>query len=273
VTDASTAGSCTSGGGSAVAFCRDSGAAWVPLGDGGGGGGTVDLATGVTGTLPVGNGGTGATTFTANGVLYGNGTSAIAATGTGTSGQILTSNGSGSAPTFQTQTKSASETRYVLSSGLGPDFSSLGTGYTNPTFGVNTNPTRNEMVMEPTAGTPWGFLVVFRLPSSWLSTGTTSITIGSYSGTTINDRTWSVETSCLGPGDTANGTPSWSAAQTVTFTPSANNWSSTSLTLDSTSLASCSAGELAYFRVTRTDALSGSQRIRAVSLAWQESLN
>lgn len=38
VTDASAAGSCTSGGGSAIAFCRDSGAAWVPLGDGGGGG-------------------------------------------------------------------------------------------------------------------------------------------------------------------------------------------------------------------------------------------
>jgi len=100
VTDASTAGSCTSGGGSAVALCRDSGAAWVPLGDGGSNG-TVDLATGVTGTLPVANGGTGATTLTANGVLYGNGTSAVAATGTGTAGQVLTSNGSGSPPTFQ----------------------------------------------------------------------------------------------------------------------------------------------------------------------------
>jgi hypothetical protein len=39
VTDASTAGSCTSGGGAARAFCRDTGSAWEPLGDGGGGGG------------------------------------------------------------------------------------------------------------------------------------------------------------------------------------------------------------------------------------------
>jgi hypothetical protein len=38
VTDAATAGSCTSGGGSNIALCRDSGAAWVPLGDGGSGG-------------------------------------------------------------------------------------------------------------------------------------------------------------------------------------------------------------------------------------------
>lgn len=37
----------------------------------------VNLASGVTGTLPVANGGTGATTFTANRVLLGNGTSAI----------------------------------------------------------------------------------------------------------------------------------------------------------------------------------------------------
>lgn len=42
VTDASAAGSCTSGGGSNLAFCRDSGAAWVPLGDGGSGGGVAD---------------------------------------------------------------------------------------------------------------------------------------------------------------------------------------------------------------------------------------
>lgn len=37
----------------------------------------VDLSNGVTGTLPVGNGGTGATTFTAGRVLFGNTTSAI----------------------------------------------------------------------------------------------------------------------------------------------------------------------------------------------------
>lgn len=39
----------------------------------------IDLTSGVTGTLPLGSGGTGATTLTANGVLLGNGTSAISA--------------------------------------------------------------------------------------------------------------------------------------------------------------------------------------------------
>ena len=53
----------------------------------------VSLATDVTGTLPVGNGGTGATTLTANNVLLGNGTSAPLFVAPGTSGNVLTSNG------------------------------------------------------------------------------------------------------------------------------------------------------------------------------------
>jgi len=52
-------------------------------------GGTVSsLASAIT----VANGGTGATTFTTNGVLYGNGTSAVQATAAGTNGYFLYSN-------------------------------------------------------------------------------------------------------------------------------------------------------------------------------------
>lgn len=57
--------------------------------------GSIDLTTKVTGTLPVGNGGTGATTFTSNGVLFGGGTGAIQATGAGTQGYFLYTNPSG----------------------------------------------------------------------------------------------------------------------------------------------------------------------------------
>jgi hypothetical protein len=54
------------------------------------------LTANVTGTLPVANGGTGATTFTTNSVVLGNGTSALNANlvAPGTSGNVLTSNGS-----------------------------------------------------------------------------------------------------------------------------------------------------------------------------------
>ena len=60
-------------------------------------GGTISsLASAIT----VGNGGTGVSTLTANGVLFGSGTSAIQATAVGTAGQALLSNGSGNAPSF-----------------------------------------------------------------------------------------------------------------------------------------------------------------------------
>jgi hypothetical protein len=60
-------------------------------------GGTISsLASAIT----VANGGTGAATFTANGVLFGNGTSAFGVTSVGTAGQALLSGGSGVAPSF-----------------------------------------------------------------------------------------------------------------------------------------------------------------------------
>ena len=54
----------------------------------------LPLSTGVTGTLPVANGGTGAATLSANNVLLGNGTSALQAVAPSTSGNVLTSTGS-----------------------------------------------------------------------------------------------------------------------------------------------------------------------------------
>ena len=47
----------------------------------------INLANGVTGTLPTGNGGTGLTTFTANGIVYASSTSALA------TGSVLTFDG------------------------------------------------------------------------------------------------------------------------------------------------------------------------------------
>jgi len=53
----------------------------------------LPLTSGVTGTLPVANGGTGAATLTTNSVLIGNGTGALTSVAPGTTGNLLTSNG------------------------------------------------------------------------------------------------------------------------------------------------------------------------------------
>ena len=55
---------------------------------------SVNLATDVTGTLPVGNGGTGLNNFTVGAVILGNGTSSFSQVSPGTANNVLTSNGS-----------------------------------------------------------------------------------------------------------------------------------------------------------------------------------
>ena len=59
----------------------------------------VDLTADVTGTLPVGKGGTGQTTFTSNGVLYGNAATNVSVTAAGSQYQTLQAGGGGT-PVF-----------------------------------------------------------------------------------------------------------------------------------------------------------------------------
>jgi hypothetical protein len=56
--------------------------------------GQLDATDGLIGVLPVGNGGTGRSTLTANNVLLGNGTTAVQQVAPGSSNNVLTSDGS-----------------------------------------------------------------------------------------------------------------------------------------------------------------------------------
>lgn len=74
----------------------DTGAAWIVISSTVGSdisGNITGNAANVTGTVEVANGGTGATTLTANNVILGNGTSAVQVVAPGASGNVLTSNG------------------------------------------------------------------------------------------------------------------------------------------------------------------------------------
>lgn len=120
---------------------------------GGGGpgvGGTVDLTTDVTGTLPVANGGTGRASHTAYAVVCGGTTSTAAqqsVASVGTAGHVLTSNGAGALPTFQaptgggdasTNTSSSVDSEVALFSGTGGKTlkRATGTGLAKITSGV-----------------------------------------------------------------------------------------------------------------------------------------
>lgn len=94
----------------------------------------VNLASQVTGTLPVSNGGTGATTLT--GVLIGNGTSAVTAV-TGTANQLLRRNAANTAYEFFTPTYLTGNQTITLSGDV------TGSGATSITTTIANNAVTN----------------------------------------------------------------------------------------------------------------------------------
>ena len=78
-----------------------------------------------SGSLGVARGGTGASSLTANGILYGNGTSAVGATSAGVTGEVLVGN-TGSPPTWATLSSSAVTSFSGGTTGLTPSSATQG---------------------------------------------------------------------------------------------------------------------------------------------------
>jgi len=121
------------------------------------------------GTLPIAAGGTAATTFTANGVVYGNGTSALGVTAAGTTGQVLVGN-TGSAPTWGTLSSSAVTTFSAGTTGFTPSIATTGAITLAGTLATTNGGTGL------TSFTSGGAL--YATSSSALTTGTLPITSG-----------------------------------------------------------------------------------------------
>jgi hypothetical protein len=92
------------------------------------------------GTLPVAAGGTNVTSFTANGIVYGNGTSALGVTAAGTTGQVLIGN-TGSAPTWGSLSGSAVTTFQTSLNGLTPSTATSGAVTLAGTLGATSGGT------------------------------------------------------------------------------------------------------------------------------------
>lgn len=131
--------------------------------------GTLNSTTYLSGILNVALGGSGTGTLTANGVLLGNGTSSIGVAVVATSGFVLTSTGTATAPTFQqaTSLSSIAGLSVVANSSTASQIPSALTGTTNQVLVVN----------------PGGTGLVFgQVNLSSTSAVTGSLTTGSLSG-------------------------------------------------------------------------------------------
>jgi hypothetical protein len=133
----------------------------------------LPLTTGVTGTLPVANGGTGATTQTAYAVLTGGTTSTGAyqsIASVGTTGQVLTSNGAGALPTFQTPAGGA-----AFPSGTRMSFqqTSAPTGWTKDT----TAAINDSIIRLVTGSVTSGGSTAFSTWNAQTATGSTTLSI------------------------------------------------------------------------------------------------
>ncbi len=108
----------------------------------------------LTADLAVAEGGTGASTFTDGGVLLGSGTSAVSVTTAGNVGEVLTSTGAASDPTFQT-VGSTLDTEQATTSGTDIDFTGLPSTVKRIVFqfvGVSTNGTDDLIIVLGDAG-------------------------------------------------------------------------------------------------------------------------
>jgi hypothetical protein len=135
--------------------------------------GTANITPGVTGTLPVGNGGTGAPSLTAFAVLCG-GTTATGAVqsivSVGTAGQVLTSNGAGALPTFQTGGGSVALNSVLASTAS----ATISHGNFTNTWNWNSNTTSNAFVFGSTSITTAALLAVSHTTSAYTGGGIVS---------------------------------------------------------------------------------------------------
>lgn len=162
------------------------------------------------GAIGVADGGTGATTLTANNVILGNGTSAVQFVAPGTTGNVLTSNGT----TWTSAAAAAFDagTRLIFAQSTAP------TGWTKDTTNYNNHALRVVTGAASTGGTV-DFTTAFasQTPAGSINTGGLSAGATTLSTSQIPSHDhwlgWYTSGACFGPG--APGGPATSGAQAL----------------------------------------------------------
>jgi hypothetical protein len=157
--------------------------------------GKIGLTTHVSGTLPVANGGTGTTTLTANNVLLGNGASAPQFVAPGTTGNVLTSNGT----TWTSAAASgfASATLMLFQQTAAP------TGWTKQT--THDNKALRVVTGSASSGGTTGFSTVFTNQTPTITTGGLSAGATTLTTAQIPSHTHTYNKGGPGPGGFAFG--------------------------------------------------------------------
>ena len=232
--------------------------------------GKIGLTTHVSGTLAVGNGGTGATTLTLNGVIYGNGTSAAGITAAGTTGQVLIATTSG-APSWGSVPTTAAVTSISFgSTGLTPSSATTGVVTVAGTLAVanggtgvttSTGSGANVLGTSPSLTTPTigGGGANFSGSTSGTTNfkaaaaaGTTTITMPATTGTmaltsdipTVNNGTLTMNVSGTGLSGSQTFTANQSSAATFTVTSNATNANTASTIVARDASGNFSAGTI-----------------------------
>ena len=200
---------------------------------------SISLTAGVSGTLPVANGGTGATSIAQYDVIMANGSSAFSGISPGSGGLVLTSTGPSSAPTFQSIPAQGSVTSFSFTNqdnvsgtvsnstttptlALAPSGSSLVAGGF-ASWDSSSNLKANNLListLSQSATTPSGAAkYVFTISSNTWSAGTVWTNNG-FSFTALNNGASSVYLYCAGTGSPTSGGTTLVGSPTITVSSS-----------------------------------------------------
>ena len=209
----------------------------------------LPLTTGVTGTLPVANGGTGLTSGTSGGVLYYSATGTLASSAALTASTLLVGGGAGAAPTTTT---TATGALTFLGTPTSANLAALLTDETGTganVFGTNaalTNPTITNYVETPYTATISAGAITLSLANGtvqFITFGAASATITMPTAVSGKSFTLFLKQDSVGSRAATWTTVSWPSATAPTLTSTANKLDKFVFTSDGTSWFGATAGQ------------------------------
>jgi trimeric autotransporter adhesin len=233
----------------------------------------ISLTADITGTLAVGNGGSGATTLT--GILKGNGTSAFTSA---TAGTDYTSPSSTESFTNKTFDAEASGNLFTIPRKFYLDAAAcLGTSaalnWDTPT---SSAPTASCTGTTTTVGaadfvdaSTTGFIRKVRLPATWV--GTVDIVLEWFANSaSSNSVRWQVSTGCVADSEAISTGPSYNtaSASNTAYTGTANQRKSTTFT--GVAITNCAAGETMFIKTERVGGDAGDSLAATAELLGAE---